>query len=74
MVKVGGEPIALPSDGAATRGYLAHVTSSDLPDFRALRDQGRNAEALTLWRGNAFEDIHCTASTRAAGGSPSRST
>ncbi|GGU40184.1 ATP-binding protein [Lentzea flava] len=39
-------------------GYLAHVTSSDLLDFRALRDQGRNAEALTLWRGDAFEGIH----------------
>lgn len=38
-------------------GYLAHVTDSDLRDFRALRDQGRYAEALTLWRGEPFEDV-----------------
>ncbi|SDM56184.1 Predicted ATPase [Lentzea albidocapillata subsp. violacea] len=39
-------------------GYLAHVTDSDLLDFRALRDQGRHAEALTLWRGDPFEGIN----------------
>ncbi|SFR25040.1 NB-ARC domain-containing protein [Lentzea waywayandensis] len=38
-------------------GYLVHVTNSDLRDFRSLRDQGRHAEALTLWRGKAFEDV-----------------
>ncbi|WP_330273962.1 tetratricopeptide repeat protein [Lentzea sp. NBC_00516] len=38
-------------------GYLLHVTNSDLRDFRSLRDQGRHAEALTLWRGKAFEDV-----------------
>ncbi|WP_394617428.1 ATP-binding protein [Lentzea sp. JNUCC 0626] len=38
-------------------GYLLHVTDSDLLDFRSLRDQGRHAEALTVWRGNAFEDV-----------------
>ncbi|USX52337.1 tetratricopeptide repeat protein [Lentzea sp. HUAS12] len=38
-------------------GYLLHVTNSDLLDFRSLRDQSRYAEALTLWRGRAFEDV-----------------
>ncbi|MFS8095641.1 tetratricopeptide repeat protein [Lentzea alba] len=38
-------------------GYLAHVTDSDLLDFRALRDEGRYAEALALWRGEPFEDV-----------------
>lgn len=38
-------------------GYLVHVTNSDLRDFRSLREQGRHAEALMLWRGKAFEDV-----------------
>ncbi|MET9629665.1 tetratricopeptide repeat protein [Lentzea sp. NPDC006480] len=44
-------------------GYLAHVTDSDLLDFRALRDQGRYAEALTLWRGKPFEGIDAVRAT-----------
>ncbi|MGW6445116.1 ATP-binding protein [Lentzea sp. NPDC055074] len=44
-------------------GYLAHVTDSDLIDFRALRDQGRHAEALTLWRGDPFEGIDAVSTT-----------
>ncbi|WP_329790187.1 tetratricopeptide repeat protein [Lentzea sp. DG1S-22] len=38
-------------------GYLAHVTDSDLLDFRSLRAQSRYAEALALWRGDPFEGI-----------------
>ncbi|MDX3663621.1 tetratricopeptide repeat protein [Streptomyces sp. ID05-26A] len=44
-------------------GYLAHVADSDLIDFRALRDQGRHAEALTLWRGDPFEGIDAVSTT-----------
>ncbi|WP_082114784.1 ATP-binding protein [Lentzea aerocolonigenes] len=44
-------------------GYLAHVTDSDLIDFRALSNQGRYAEALTLWRGEAFEGIDAVRAT-----------
>jgi hypothetical protein len=44
-------------------GYLAHVTDSDLTDFRALCDQGRYAEALSLWRGTPFEGIDAVRAT-----------